>query len=277
MGIDSAQLKGRWKPGLRQKAPGLLQRGIRRLSGDHVAAPLLLSAATVLGSVFAVAAFVFMTLGFHLSTGLISGFIAAAMLLCIFLLVLTRLRDHGHEKFGYANTVTAIRAAIACFAGSELLLQGVSAPGETTDAILIALIIFALALDGVDGWLARRFRQQSALGARFDMEVDAFLILLLSAAALLIGKAGVWVLLIGLMRYVFVLFQQFMPKLNAPLYPSFRRQAICVVQVSALCIILLPVIVPPYSDLIAATALLLLTYSFSTDTFFLLRKRKTQM
>ena len=40
----------------------------------------------------------------------------------------------------------------------------------------------ALALDGVDGQVARRTRTVSALGARFDMEVDAFLVLVLSVA-----------------------------------------------------------------------------------------------
>ena len=87
------------------------------------------------------------------------------------------------------------------------------------------------------------------------MEVDAFLILLLSLAALLLGKAGWWVLLIGMMRYGFVLGQTLLPFLNAPLPPSFRRKLICVVQVGALCIILLPVIAPPASTAIAATAL----------------------
>jgi phosphatidylglycerophosphate synthase len=37
-----------------------------------------------------------------------------------------------------------------------------------------------LALDGLDGWLARRFGLASAYGARFDMEVDGFLILVLA-------------------------------------------------------------------------------------------------
>jgi multidrug efflux pump subunit AcrA (membrane-fusion protein) len=38
-------------------------------------------------------------------------------------------------------------------------------------------------LDGVDGWLARRHEIASRFGARFDMEVDALLILALSVLA----------------------------------------------------------------------------------------------
>ena len=42
----------------------------------------------------------------------------------------------------------------------------------------------ALILDGVDGKVARRTGTSTALGARFDMEVDAFLILVLSVYVL---------------------------------------------------------------------------------------------
>ena len=44
----------------------------------------------------------------------------------------------------------------------------------------MTLAAVALALDPADGWLARRTGTASALGARFDGEVDAFLILALS-------------------------------------------------------------------------------------------------
>ena len=49
----------------------------------------------------------------------------------------------------------------------------------------------ALALDGVDGQVARRTGTVSALGARFDMEVDAFLVLVLSVhVAVLVDAVG---------------------------------------------------------------------------------------
>ena len=59
-------------------------------------------------------------------------------------------------------------------------------------------------LDGVDGWLARRHRIASAFGARFDMEIDALLILALSVLAWRHEKAGAWVVASGLLRYAFV-------------------------------------------------------------------------
>ena len=44
----------------------------------------------------------------------------------------------------------------------------------------------------------------SAFGARFDMEVDALLILVLSAGVWWFDKAGAWVWLSGLLRYAFI-------------------------------------------------------------------------
>jgi phosphatidylglycerophosphate synthase len=64
----------------------------------------------------------------------------------------------------------------------------------------VALAAVALALDAVDGWVARRTNTVSALGARFDMEVDAFLILALSVEAA--RELTPWVLAIGLARYL---------------------------------------------------------------------------
>ena len=80
----------------------------------------------------------------------------------------------------------------------------------------------ALALDGVDGKVARRTGTSSALGARFDMEVDAFLILVLSAASPL--SLGPWVLAIGAMRYAFVAAAEVLAWLRAALPPSYRAQ-----------------------------------------------------
>ena len=90
--------------------------------------------------------------------------------------------------------------------------------------------LLAAALDGVDGWLARRTRMTSAFGARFDMETDVFLVLALSVLAWQYGKAGAWVLLCGLMRYGFVAGGWLWPWLRGPLSPTVRGKAICVVQ-----------------------------------------------
>ena len=53
---------------------------------------------------------------------------------------------------------------------------------------VVAICIGILALDGVDGWLARRFGTETAFGGRFDMEVDAGVIAVLSVLAWVSGR-----------------------------------------------------------------------------------------
>ena len=68
-------------------------------------------------------------------------------------------------------------------------------------ALAMALATVVAVLDGIDGWLARRTGMASDFGARFDMETDAALIMVLALLAWQFGKAGVWVLASGLLRY----------------------------------------------------------------------------
>ena len=128
-----------------------------------------------------------------------------------------------------------------------------------------------LALDGVDGAAARREGLASAYGARFDLEVDAALILVLSALAHGLGKAGPWVLAIGLMRYGFMLARLAWPALARPLSPSRRRSAVCALQVVLLGLLLAPVVTPPLSAALAGLALAALGGSFAIDVADLLR------
>ncbi len=138
---------------------------------------------------------------------------------------------HPFSRFGPANQMTLVRAAlVALVAGlvSEPAVASIAAA-----AVWLAVIVELL--DGVDGWLARRSSLASAFGARFDMEVDALLIMALAILAWQHGKAGSWVLLSGLLRYAFVAAGWLLPWVSRPLPPSRRRQTVCVVQIAGLC------------------------------------------
>lgn len=194
----------------------------------------------------------------------------------ISILALMKLPTYPHDRFGPANVVTTLRAAATAMLGGIVLSSG-----QLTDPSSTALLWFltgvgaaALALDGVDGYLARRSGTCSRYGARFDMEVDALLILLLATAALLMGKAGVWVLLIGLMRYGFLAAQSASLRLAGELPESMRRKIVCVVQGAALCVAMAPIVSPMVAQLVLATALLSLVYSFAVDIVYLLRRGK---
>ena len=80
-------------------------------------------------------------------------------------------------------------------------------------SLIVAMSAVALALDFVDGRLARARNSVTSLGADFDMETDAFLILVL--CVYVVPVAGAWVLLIGLARYVLLV--------ATPVWPWLRR------------------------------------------------------
>jgi len=179
---------------------------------------------------------------------------------------------HPFNRVGAANLVTGCRAVITALIAGALI----EAPTRALAWTLVALAIVAAVLDGFDGRAARRDGMSSAFGARFDMEVDAFLILVLAALAWRFDKAGAWVLASGLMRYAFVAAAWVWPWLNAPLPPSRRRQTVCVWQLGVLIGTIAPVVQPPWSALVAAAALVMLTWSFWLDVKFLAAQRGTQ-
>ena len=179
---------------------------------------------------------------------------------------------HPYPRFGAANAVTLSRLILtSLFAGlaAETAVLDTAVAADTA-WLFTGLAVFTLILDGLDGWLARRSGLASPLGARFDMETDALLILLLSVLALNLDKAGPWVLLGGLLRYIFVAAGWIWPALAQPLLPSRRRQAICGLQCGALTALLSPMVMPPLSAFFASTALGLLILSFGQDAYWAL-------
>ncbi|WP_148862544.1 CDP-alcohol phosphatidyltransferase family protein [Marinobacter fonticola] len=172
------------------------------------------------------------------------------------------------SSLGPANRITLARGALICTVAGFIPF----AEYAQAHAWIVAFItLAALILDGVDGAAARRTQSQSAFGARFDMELDALLILILCGLLITLEKAGAWVLLIGLMRYAFVIAGWFYPVLNQPLPESFRRKTVCVWQLVTLVICLLPPVPSGLAMAFLALSLALLVYSFGKDIGWLLR------
>ena len=77
------------------------------------------------------------------------------------------------RSFGPANRVTLGRATLV---GGVTALVADSYQDSPPVTLFVGLTAVALILDGVDGKVARATGTSTPLGARFDMEVDAFLI-----------------------------------------------------------------------------------------------------
>lgn len=222
-----------------------------------VATGLTLAAAALLASVLA----------------LPFGFVVAVGVAMVSLSALVRIawwQAATAGAFGAANRVTLLRGGLlALLAGFGVVVLAGDAQAGT--AWPFALALTALLLDGVDGAVARSTGTASGFGARFDMELDAALALVLAILVFAYDRAGLWVLLLGLPRYAFLAGARWMPALRRPLAPSQRRRVICVVQVATLAGSLLPWVGPPLPALACAIAAVLLYGSFALDVRALLR------
>ncbi|MFJ4326479.1 CDP-alcohol phosphatidyltransferase family protein [Streptomyces tricolor] len=174
------------------------------------------------------------------------------------------------RSFGPANRVTLGRSTLVGGVTALVADSFASAPPVT---LLVALTAVALLLDGVDGKVARRTGTSSALGARFDMEVDAFLILVLSVYVS--AQLGPWVLLIGGMRYGFVAAARVAPWLTAPLPPSFARKTVAAIQGVCLLVAGADLLPRPANLAIVLLALGSLVWSFGRDVRWLWRTSRT--
>jgi phosphatidylglycerophosphate synthase len=121
-----------------------------------------------------------------------------------------------------------------CFLAG-LALQAL-AGGLAKNGILTMIIMgtLCLTLDGIDGRVARARREASDFGARFDVETDAAMLVVLSVAVAALGIAGWWVLVIGLLRYGYVATSLMVPALRIPLPYRYSAKVIAVAQAVAL-------------------------------------------
>ncbi len=176
---------------------------------------------------------------------------------------------HAAPGLGPAGRVTTTRAVLDC--GVAALVADTFVSDGPPVAVLVGLAAVGLALDAVDGRVARRTGTTSALGARFDMEVDAFLIAVLSVYVA--AQAGWWVLAIGGFRYAFVGAARLLPWLRRPLPPRYSAKVVAAIQGIVLVVAAADLLPLPATRVLLAVALALLTWSFGHDVVVLLRRR----
>lgn len=176
---------------------------------------------------------------------------------------------HGATGLGPAGAVTLFRAELTC-AVAALTVDSFVRP--TPVGVLVSLTAFALLLDAVDGRVARRTGTVTSLGARFDMEVDAFLIAVMSVYVA--PAIGAWVLAIGAMRYLYVAAGWVMPWLRRPTPPRYWAKVVAAVQGVMLLLAATGLLPTVWSRLLLVLALALLTESFGRDVWWQWRHRR---
>ena len=161
-------------------------------------------------------------------------------------------------RFGFANAITALRLGLVLLLSAEL--TELSAPQVLT------LVCSVLALDLLDGWLARRLGDASAFGAHFDMETDALLVLVLVLRLWLTEGFAIWILLGGLLRYLYVSWLWVCPGSGREAPRSRLGRYAFVLLMLGLCAgLLLP---QPWGHLCAAFGTLVVSWSFARSFYF---------
>lgn len=188
----------------------------------------------------------------------------------LWLLLAGAARRARSTTLGPADLVTLARAVLV--GGVAGLVADRVTGGATPVATLVVLASVALALDGVDGQVARRTGTVSALGARFDMEVDAFLVLVLSVHVAVVVTP--WALAIGGMRYAFVAASWALPWLRGALPTRFSAKVVA----AAAGIVLVVAVSGTLPGVLTAGLVLALlvavTWSFGQSVAWLWRARR---
>jgi hypothetical protein len=198
------------------------------------------------------------------SAGWVAGLACAAVMNSALALGLSR---HRSARLAPADWVTLTRATLAV--GVAALVAD-SFEEAVPVALLVSLAAVALVLDAVDGWVARR-TTTGALGAQFDGEVDAFLILVLSVYVA--RFAGGWVLAIGAARYGFLAAGWAFPWMRRQLPPRHWRKWVAATQGIVLAIAAADVLPRPVTQVALAVAFAMLGESFGRDVWWLWRRR----
>jgi hypothetical protein len=173
----------------------------------------------------------------------------------------------GAVRLTRADRVTLARAALVAVVAA---LVADSFVEPVSVAILVSVAAVALALDAVDGWVARR-TVTGSVGARLDGEVDAFLILVLSVY---VARSTVpWVLLIGAARYGFAAGEWALPWMREQLPPRYWRKFVAATQGIVLTVATANVLPWAATRVLLAGALILLAESFGRDASWLRLRR----
>jgi phosphatidylglycerophosphate synthase len=211
------------------------------------------------------------TLALTVGLGLAGWLAGTAYGLVVAAALTVALNRAGHD-LGPANVVTLVRATLV---GAVTALAVESYRQPVPVEVLTGITIAALALDWVDGQVARRTGTVTALGARFDMEVDSFLLLVLGVYVA--QSYGPWVLLVGAMRYLFVAAMWLLPWMRATLPPRYWRKVVAATQGIVLVAAASGVLPRPVVLVGLVGALVLLVESFGRDVLWLWRHRTALM
>lgn len=170
-----------------------------------------------------------------------------------------------------ADHVTRMRASLSVALASRFAVGRPAtgpAPAPRRTPARAATITLAVALDAVDGAVARRTGQVTSRGGRFDLEADAVAVAVLSAMMLHLTR---WAVVPGSLRYLFGAARWLVPPLRGDLAPNRARRAVAAGAMASMAASTWPFVPERAARMLVMGAACGLLASFGKDTVCLLR------
>jgi CDP-diacylglycerol--glycerol-3-phosphate 3-phosphatidyltransferase len=146
---------------------------------------------------------------------------------------------------GAANHATLLRGLLLAVLTGFLFSPRPSGHLAWLPGLLYSL---AVALDNLDGYLARRTQRSTRLGERLDMSFDGLGVLVAALLAIQYGQLPLWYLSVALARYIFLAVLWILRRLGKLTYdlpPSASRRGFAGLQMGFLAVMLWPIFTPP--------------------------------
>jgi CDP-diacylglycerol---glycerol-3-phosphate 3-phosphatidyltransferase len=163
-------------------------------------------------------------------------------------------REEGNPvRLGAATVLTLVRGwLVAALAGFVLV------PPQVGGWAWVPAVFYTTAAvcDLVDGYVARKLRQESTLGARLDVIMDALGLVLGPLAAVALGRLPPWYLLVGAAYYFFHVGLWWRRRRGIPIYlerlkPNLHTRMYAGYQMGLVATALFPVLGPPGTSIAA--------------------------
>lgn len=174
-----------------------------------------------------------------------------------------RISSGTSSSLGVANSITLGRLS--------LLILATLFYHELNPVVYGIAVLVVIIADGLDGYYARKFNEESAFGASLDMETDAFMAAVVTMVICIELGAGIWLLGAGFLRHLFVLVVRALGwhNLGAPNMPGAKLLAVLFFVT-----LLLPFLFHfKYAEWGLIVGAILVCFSFSREFVLLLNKK----
>ena len=180
------------------------------------------------------------------------------------------------ELFSLASKITFLRLNISIVILTAAINSSINATIFEIfypERMIVILAVISFILDGVDGFIARKYNHVTKFGEIIDQESDNFLMLVLAISLYLNREVGIYIFLIPLYRYIFILYMSRYSWLKTELPLSQFRKFACASTILLMIIAQDSYLGPENTIFLVFLSLFIITFSFAKDIIWLYRNK----